>query len=279
MDKLIVPASITLEKGFSTQKYRWKSNSKRQSIYKRPCKRAFIRFSCKNLSHKLSRLSRDKRQICLEFIDQAYIRLRRTKTKGISLQGCSGLHPYVQFIVNSVLPKNLKEVFKNMKGNSKTFPLDIEMNLSDWEDINISPEDFLIEVEKDAKTLMKKALQEHFLIGKISKGRICDLHLIRPDGVEFVIAISYHVAKTESRSKEKRIQKILMDISKMLVYIWGNKRAIPVIISQPLESKNSWSYTTKNYLDFYKEKFGFIFLTTDFKKGWENDIVRRLLEI
>jgi len=40
-----------------------------------------------------------------------------------------------------------------------------------------------------------------------------------------------------------------------------------------------WSLTTDNYLNFYKEKFNFNFLTTEFKKGWERDICNQLLEI
>ena len=70
-----------------------------------------------------------------------------------------------------------------------------------------------------------------------------------------------------------------MDISKMMVYIYENKEAIPIIITEPIESKKSWSYTTKNYLNFYKDKFGFRFITTDFKKGWEDNIIKELLKI
>ena len=32
-------------------------------------------------------------------------------------------------------------------------------------------------------------------------------------------------------------------------------------------------------LNFYKEKFNFHFLTTEFKKGWENNICKKLLEL
>ena len=58
-----------------------------------------------------------------------------------------------------------------------------------------------------------------------------------------------------------------------------NKKIYPIIISEPLEFKSSWSFTTDDYLNFYKDKFNFDFLTTDFKKGWEKDICIQLLEL
>ncbi len=110
------------------------------------------------------------------------------------------------------------------------------------------------------------------------KGRAYDLELIGPRKTKFIIAISSHLAKNKSRSKEKRKQKILMDIAKMLSKSYKCD-TLPVIISQPLEFKGSWSYTTSSYLDFYKNNFNFQFLTTEFKKHWEEDIIVQLLDL
>lgn len=38
-------------------------------------------------------------------------------------------------------------------------------------------------------------------------------------------------------------------------------------------------FTTHKYIDFYKRKFGFKFLTIEFKKNWENSIIKELLKI
>ena len=62
MDKITIPASMTLEKGISIKRYKWKSKNK-ESIYKKKCRRAFIRFMCKNLAQQISKLEIDKRQI------------------------------------------------------------------------------------------------------------------------------------------------------------------------------------------------------------------------
>ena len=70
-----------------------------------------------------------------------------------------------------------------------------------------------------------------------------------------------------------------MDISKMLLYLDENKQTVPVIITRPISFKNSWSFTTTRYLDFYRRKFGFRFITTEFKNGWEEDIIKELNEI
>ena len=94
----------------------------------------------------------------------------------------------------------------------------------------------------------------------------------------FMIAISSHTAKTKSRSKEKIIQKILQDIGKMLPFI-SKEKAIPVIVTKPIKFEKSWSSTTDNYLEFYRKKFGFKFLTTEFKKDWEDNIIEELVKI
>ena len=61
MDNLTIPASMTLEKGISTKRYKWKSKNK-ESIYKKKCRRAFIRFICKNLAHQISKLEIEKKE-------------------------------------------------------------------------------------------------------------------------------------------------------------------------------------------------------------------------
>ena len=70
-----------------------------------------------------------------------------------------------------------------------------------------------------------------------------------------------------------------MDISKMLPVLYENKALSPVIITSPIEFEKSWSFTTQKYLDFYRNKFGFRFLNTDFKKDWEDNIIKELLKI
>lgn len=279
MDKIIVPASITLEKSNSIKKYKWLSNPKKESLYHRISKRAFIRFSCRNFSEKLKKVPIEKRQIYLNFLDDFSIEIKRTKKRNISLQGYSGKHPYIQFIVNNALRPKFRKILEEMESKSKTFPINVLLNLEEWKDLKVLTSDFLIEVEKDAKTLVELALKKGFKVERASKGRSYDLSLISPKGEEIIIAISSHVAKTQSRSKEKTVQKILMDISKMLPRIYDNKKIIPVVITRPIKFENSWSFTTDKYLDFYKDKFGFRFLTTDFKKGWEDNIIKELLKI
>jgi len=278
MDKIIIPASITLERGFSTQRYKWKSEDK-VSKYVRPCKRAVIRFSCRNFADKINKIRIENRQISIEFIDNSNLVIRRIKERGISMQGYSGKHPYIQIILNRCLPKELWKKLDHAKNKSITFSANLELNLKEWKDTNLSPSDFLLEVEKDSKNLMDAALKKGFSILHVSKGRDYDLGLINQNKKKIILALSSHTAKSKSRSKEKTIQKILMDISKMLPYLDKNKDVVPVVITRPIEFKNSWSFTTKKYLEFYKEKFGFKFITTEFKNDWEEDIIKELLKI
>ena len=276
MDKIIIPASITLENSLINRKYKWKSKTNKTTIYKIKSKRAFVRFSCRNLSYKLNKLDIKKRKININFLDDNNLIIERKKEGNFSIQGYQGRHPYVQFVVNSALPASLKERFAE---SSKTFSLNIIINLTEWRDLNLSPSDFIIEIEKESKSLLDKALENKFKVVKVSKGREFDVGLTAPSNKKLVIAISSHVAANKSRGKEKTIQKILMDISKMLPYLHENKEVIPIIITRPIEFENSWSFTTKKYLDFYKNNFGFVFLTTEFKKGWEDDIIKELLKI
>ena len=277
MDKIIIPASITLERGFSTKKYKWKSKNK-ISNYKRPCKRAVIRFTCRNFADAISKTKKEKRQILINFKDNYQATIKRVNHKGISMQGYSGKHPYIQIVVNSCLPN---ELWANLKEENKshTFSINVELNLLEWSDVNLTPSDFLLEVEKESKSLLDCVLMRGFSTLLISKGREYDVGLINPNNKKMIIAISSHVAKTKSRSKEKTIQKILMDISKMLPYLDKNKDTVPIIITRPIKFKNSWSFTTQKYLDFYSNKFGFKFITTEFKNNWEDNIIKELLKI
>ena len=279
MDNIIISASMTLEKSISTKRYKWKSDKKKESLYKIPYRRAFVRFSCKNFAQGLNNIKKEKRQILIKFLGDSEILITRVKNRGISLQGYVGKHPYVQMIINRILPPSIKEIFENSDKKTLTLPINVNLNLGDWKDIGLSPEDFLLEVEKDAKVLMKKAIKKNFKINLISKGRAYDLGLINPNKKEMIIAISSHVAKNKSRSKEKTIQKILMDISKMLPYLDKNKEVVPIIVTRPLKFENSWSFSSHKYLDYYKRKFGFVFLTTEFKNNWEDSIIRELLKI
>jgi len=278
MDKIHIPASITIELGTSIQRYKWKSKDK-ESLYRKPCKRAVIRFTCKNFADKISKIDQNKRQVVIEFLDNSNVILKRIKKKGVSLQGYSGKHPYIQIVVNKSLPKKNWKILEDSNKKSITLPVNVEINLNEWKDINLLPENFILEIEKEAKSLVNKALKKGFRIVRVPKGRSHDASLIHPNGTEFIIAISSHIAKTKSRSKEKTIQKILMDISKMLPYLSENKNSIPIIITRPIEFEKSWSFTTHKYLDFYKEKFKFKFLTTEFKNNWEDNIIRELLKL
>ncbi len=276
MDRIMIPASITLESCVLNRRYNWKSNPKKYTVYKIKSKRAFVRFSCKNLAYKLSRLKFDKRRIDVNFIDDKNLILQRAGGGKFSMQGYSGTHPGIQFVVNSALPEKLKRKFGT---KSKSYPINIFIFPEEWKELNLSPADFLIEVERESKSLLNAALRKGFTINKISKGRGFDLSLINQNNCELILAISSHVASSKSRSKEKTIQKILMDISKMLPYMDKNKKAIPVVITQPIEFEGSWSFTTQKYLDFYKDRFNFKFITTEFKKGWEDIVIGELSKI
>lgn len=278
MGNIIIPASITLEKGFSNRKYKWKSKIK-ESTYTSSTRRAALRFTCKKFAEKVCKLNLEDRQILINFLDNNNISIKRIKDRGSSMQAYSGVHPYIQIVINKILPDKMWKYLEKNNKRVLTFPIKVHFNLIEWEDVDLSPEDFIIEIEKESKSLMKTALKKGFKINEISKGRTYDLGLIRSDKKEIIIAISSHIAKTKSRGKEKTIQKILMDIAKMLPYLYENNNSIPVIITRPIDFENSWSFTTQKYLDFYKNKFGFKFLTTEFKNGWEDSIIKELLKI
>ncbi|MEK6888990.1 MAG: hypothetical protein AABW80_02675 [Nanoarchaeota archaeon] len=278
MDSITIPASITLERSISHKEYIWKSK-KRVSNYHVPYRRAVIRFTNRVFAGKINKLKRENRQIELNFKNDTNVKITRTSEKKISMQGYSGNHPYVQIIINSNMPSDLWKKLENTDKKSVTFGVDVEICPNEWKDVQLKPSDFLIEIEKESKILLDKAIEKGFRISKVSKGREFDVSLINLNNSNLILAISSHVAKTKSRSKEKTIQKILMDICKMIPCLYENKSLIPVVITRPIEFENSWSFTTKRYLDFYRDKFGFKFITTDFKKGWEDNVIRELIKI
>lgn len=278
MDKINIPASITLERSFSTKKYKWKSREK-FSEYKSSNRRAVIRFSSKLFAEKVCQLKKEDRQIIIKFRDKSNVLINRINTPRTTIQGYKGNHSYIQIVINRYLPKELWERLDKSDKKSITFSVNVELSLHEWKDISLSPSNFLLEVERESKTLLDKALNVGFETLRVSKGRNYDVGLITPNKKKLIIAISSHVARTKSRSKEKTIQKILMDISKMLPYLEEHKNSIPVVITRPIEFEKSWSFTTTSYLDFYRNKFGFRFLTTEFKNGWEDDIIKELSKI
>ncbi len=280
MDMVLVSASITIENGVSTQRYKWKSKNK-VSVYRKLNKRAFVRITGAKFVSRLNSRNSMAKQININFCrdkNEWILKINRSKNKGSTLQTCVGTHPYLQLVLNKHLPKEIWREHELSGKRTYTRPINVEFDLDEWKDLKIGPSVFLVEVEKLPKTLLDHSLKNGFKIDFVPKGRSYDLELIGPEGNKFILAISSHVAKNQSRSKEKRKQKILMDISKMLPVIY-NQKVYPIIISEPLEYEGSWSFTTDFYLNFYKERFGFKFLTTDFKKDWEENICNQLLEL
>ena len=77
--------------------------------------------------------------------------------------------------------------------------------------------------------------------------------------------------KLSAIERNTRVYRLLGDFLK-------DKKA-KVQFSKPFESKNSWSFTTSRYLEFYQTKHNFQFLNTNFKKGWEKQILNSLSKI
>ena len=257
-------ASITIEEGIVRQKYKWKSK-KKTSKYTSRSRRAVIRISNNELAKKLKEERKERKQVNCTFRKeegQWVVKIERTK-KGSTLQSYIGSHPYLQLVVNKNLPEEIWEIHKKSRKKSITIPVQMEFNMIEWANLKIGPESFLLSVEKEAKTLLKSALKEGFKVNFVPKGREYDLELTGPKGKKFIIAISSHNSKEKSRNKENRKQKIMMDIAKILTVL-KEKNATPVIISESLNFKNSWSHTTDKYFNFYKEEHGFRFLTLNF---------------
>lgn len=272
-------ASITIEKRLYVRLYKCKKNDK-LSHYNIKSKKAVVRISGSKFAKGISSIEPCKKEVKTTFNKEGdiwYLTLKRVK-KGNKLQTYLGYHPHLQLVLNKSLPKELWEEYDASNKKTYTKHVYIKLNLNEWKDIDLRPCDFLLEVEKQAKALMNCSFDYGFKVEFVPKGRSYDLELIGPKGTVFILAISSHVAKNESRNKEKRKQKILMDISKILPELYS-REVLPVIISEPLEFKGSWSFTTEDYLNFYKDKFNFKFLTTMFKKDWENDMCKQLLEL
>jgi len=279
MNLIEVPGSITLEKGVRVVKY--KKITKKISIYYVPYKRYFLRITSLNFAKNLHKKSNDEKQVQITFSNENgkwVVLFKRKFGKGVTLQSYTGKHPVLQVVLNKVLPKEFIKQYEDSKRDVLTLPVGVKLNLDEWKDLNLKLSDFLITVEKEAKTLLDYALKRKYRSTKFAKGRAYDLHLISKKGVEFFIAINSCGGRKKRRTKEIIKSKILVDIAKILPSLEGQK-GIPIIISKPFESKNSWSFTTSRYLEFYQTKYNFQFLNTNFKKGWEKEILNSLSKI
>ena len=268
--------SITIERGIAILKHRWKNENK-VSIYKKNNIRAFLRISGCSLVNKIKNLDRNERrvEIVFEKKNNNWSLLLKRNKNGKVLQIYTGKHSYLQLVLNKDLPEEFWLFFEKALKKTMTKVVTIGISLKEWNDVDLRPEDFLPLVEKHAKDLLIVALNNKFKVDYVSKGKSYDLNLIGPKGQRFLLGISSHNAKSPSRSKEHRLRKILLDISKMLPEL-EEINAIPVMVVQSIKFDGSWSYTTDKYLDFYKKKFGFQILITDFCKNWEENICSQL---
>ncbi|MDD5133342.1 MAG: hypothetical protein PHD81_01525 [Candidatus Nanoarchaeia archaeon] len=188
-------------------------------------------------------------------------------------------HSQLQISVNKELPLELKKEleWKTKKGTSfsKVKRIIVKINLEEWKEIGLKPWHFLSGQEVLGESLMKYAINKGFSVNYIPKGRECDLQLIGPNNTLFAIALFSHNAKTERRSRDKRIQKLLGDVARLFTITY-NSNLIPVVISQPYMSSRQISI--QNYVDFYSNKFNFKFIITSFNKGWEQEVCKKLVE-
>lgn len=198
-----------------------------------------------------------KNNICFHG-DRAYISIPITRSK--------------------ILPEEIKEIIHDPHPNiSKSFFMNVRINnLNQISDTGLRPWDFLNKQEIHAKLLMQEALNNGFSIEFIPKGWAYDLQLTSPRKSKLLISIFYYKTKNEKRNRAKRAQKLLGDISKLLPEIY-NKEHIPIMVSQ--EFMNNNSRTILDYVNFYKNQFNFKFINTNFKKGWEREVLNKLLEI
>ncbi|MAG47764.1 hypothetical protein CL617_04100 [archaeon] len=189
-----------------------------------------------------------------------------------------GNRPQINILVRSnILPKKVKKIYYDSSSNvCKSFPMNIKLNLDEFNKIGLKPWDFLHQQDLDAQSLLKEALDNNFNVSFIPKGWSYDLQLIGPKNSVFFISIFYYKTKDERRNRAKRAQKLLGDISKLLPEVY-KKKFVPVIVSQEFESKKN--RTIMNYVNFYRDKFKFEFIITNFKKHWEKEVCRELLRI
>lgn len=281
--KIIIPASVTFSRYPRQNQYKCISKDK-ISTYDVVEKRLVLRISTGQFGKKASKLDAEKRQVSITFDQNKNwtLKLKRTITSNVTLSSLTknAEHIWLQVILNKLAPKSLlRELEPTDKFGSKTIPVKVELELADWADINLNPEDFLYHTELHPKSLLRYALNKNFSVDYVPKGREFDLQLISPKGKKFAIAIASHVSLSKSRSKQHRVQKALIDIAKMLSTLYDNKDVIPVIISQPFEFEGSWNFVSNNYIKFYEEKFNFKFIFTDFRNNWEKRVCDALERI
>lgn len=252
------------------------------SIYRCCSRRAVIRITGCGFVEKLSKLKKENRHVNIKFTKREghwIASLTRAKIGGNLIQTYIGLHPVIQIVVNSSLPKLFWKMQRNQK-KTITFPLTVEIAINEWREINITSCDFLLSIEKETKSLLAYALRKGFTSDMSVKGRAYDLFLADAHKRKYFLAITTRGSSSiELRRKEMIVQKVLLDIAKLLTIVCRHRDSIPVIISRPIDTKKTWSYTTKKYLDFYKDTFKFRFLTTNFGNGWEKDICEKLKRI
>ena len=281
MNKIQFLASITYSIYSKNTKYNWKSKRK-TSVHKTKSKRIALRISTGNFGLKASKLSPEERQINVMFIKQKdfwILEIKRISEKNITLTAHTKnpKHIWLQTILNRMAPKELNNDLKiGTDSGSNTIPVKVILDLDEWKDINLIPDDFLYHTEKHAKQFMRYALDQNFSIYYIPRGREYDLQLISPKKDKIAIAFLSHTAKKDSRSKQHRVQKALIDIAKMIPSLY-NEKMIPVIVSQPFSFRGSWDYVGNNYLKFYEDTFGFTFITTEFKEDWEKEVYEKIL--
>jgi len=278
--KIHIPASVTFSSYPRQNKYKWRDNNK-TSIYNVIENRLVLRISTGQFGKKAFKLDKKNRKVIVNFNkDKEWIlTLRRTTSSNVimSVHAKNPKHIWLQVILNKLAPKQLfKELELKSKFGSRTIPVKVKIELGDWSDINLKPEDFLYHAELQAKSLLSYALSKKFLVDYVPKGREYDLQLISSNNKKFAIAISSYIAKNESRSKQHRVQKALTDIAKMLSTLYYDKDLIPVIISQPFQFNRSWNFVRNDYIKFYQEKFNFKFIFTNFKDGWEKEVCNEL---
>ena len=85
-----------------------------------------------NVAIRVNKLDITKRQISINFISNSIISLRRTNKKSVTMQGYGGVHPYIQIISNKALPENLWNKLDDTQRKSVTFPVEVELNLNEW---------------------------------------------------------------------------------------------------------------------------------------------------
>lgn len=279
--KIEIPASVTYSKYNKQHKYRWKSSEK-TSIHRTISKRLALRISTGQFGNKANNLEPKERRVEIKFYKNKkwILEIKRCKEGRVTLSTHTRdpKHIWLQVILNKLAPEEfIAPLEQKIKGTGAiTIPVKVKLNLEEWEDVDLKPWDFLYHTEKHAMNLMKSALKNGFSINYVPKGREYDLQLINKNGIKFAIAILSHTAKTETRSKQHRIQKALIDIAKMLPSLYEDSEITPIILSQPFEFEGSKTFVGNDYLKFYKEQYGVKYILTEFEENWEEKVCREL---